>query len=78
MPMLDHTFSSVGCQVNPKVMAGKQEKKPHGYHFLRHHRVVTLIHTTYVILPHRYVSHRLVNRNNADLGKGVPRQHVFP
>src|ERR1035437_5231448 len=38
---------------------------------------VTSIHTPYVILLELLVFHRLVYRNNADLGKGVPRQHVF-
>src|ERR1039458_5191777 len=33
--------------------------------------------TPKVILPDSLVFNRLVNRNNADLGKGVPRRHVF-
>jgi hypothetical protein len=35
------------------------------------------MHTPSVILRVPAVFHRLVYRNNADLGKGVPRQHVF-
>ena len=38
--------------------------------------MVTLRHTPSVLLHVSQVFHRLINRNNADLGKGVPRQHV--
>jgi hypothetical protein len=41
------------------------------------HRVVTFISTGSVILRNVLYFHRMGYRNNADLGKGVPRRHVF-
>ena len=38
---------------------------------------VTFSHNPYVLLCTFQYFHRIVYRNNADLGKGVPRQHVF-
>jgi len=38
---------------------------------------VTFSSNPSVLLSSIQFFHTLVNRNNADLGKGVPRQHVF-